>query len=1241
MTAFQLTPLLLANDPRSPLSAVSPLSSTSAKKRKWSHDILASSSTVPSTTSSANHSTTASPATTFRSLSLRPANGGGSGGDDTDEGSEAELDGGKRSRATGGAAGVVRWVRIQVEQDDGPSVVTHSSPPPPSLSSQTAASFFQLPTTKASAARTEDGASRLLALASANESKTSSQPITRTVGDSSSLSLSPPTRPRASTTPVTPSTGRSTPVGPAMHIKAADYHAFINSLPSATKKHKRRRPAVAHSQAAAAAVAPPSHFSPKFGSPVPPSRMQFTLPSVVLARKAAALAARGGQVVPAESPYAIPSPPPLTSSQPLTPYSQKLKEVKLEDVSGGFMRSSGSFMSLPSASPVSSISAYSCPSSSPQSVSSSSVSSPMFGPYPFNNLSLSSSTSSISSLPSFHRRFSVPSITSSLPISPVTTTATTGKPPLSRPRSSVHLRHPAIAQRMNKPGGRWRKLQTALRLNRRWQSYKQAMTDGPSGSGPSNGEDRSGDADSEDDEDEDSMDVDDDDIIDEEDDDGTVTEEEADSSPAATVSSSPYNPYAADNRVFVTARPPPPPLQLLQPSSSTSSSSSISARNKRPSQLASRRHTNPTNSSSSLLTIASSYIQSKRVPNSPSPLPLPLSPHSPMSPAPKSPSSASFHSRHISMMSAQQQQQGSRTPTPSTGTRSLSSYSSASSSLSSPASAAASTGIFIDHFALCLTLQFCDLRTLLHCKRINWLWYEHASSPLSWLSSRYRLLVAEEGAEPPSTVPLPRFATHLPVAVPSVPRFHTLSSTFCDTLTVSMRYLRSLDISSLPSGLSVQWLSSLLSAVPFLHTLSLSYNPWLTDEHLQLLPAQLPRLRYLDVSSCSLISRDGVAPLAQLALLSLDLSSSSLSDDDVDVLAPMTSLLSLNLSCNKHLTSECMEWLCGAMPQLLILDTSWTTIIAASPQSLRSPTQSHSQSQHGLPSPTSQLAPVAQLTSLLILNLSYSKHLDDDMLRSVRCCHALHTLDLFSCQEVTDQGLRWLCGADDSSLGEHEQQQLQPHAKAVIQRESGSAEAVAEVEQRRESRSTQPGSPTSFPINFAFASPRLLQSAPPSPPLLSSSRASSIGTLALPLSTFTLSSSRPASPVQPRRLLSAASSGASIASTPGRLSNPSTSQPSLSSCPLPSLASLSIGAIPLLSSSAIGSCLPLLPSLIAVDLQFTRVDDGTLLRLSEGWRRRADRRQAGMRSVQCSWCRYVTEEGRQRMRERLPHCQVV
>ena len=1216
MPAVQLTPLSLVTDVRPPPSAVSPLSAnSSARKRKWSHDILAS-SVNPLTASN-----TASPSQTFRSLSLRPS--AGVSGDEADGGTDAEMDGGKRSRADGGES-AVRWVRIQVEQDGGPSIVTHSSPPPPQ-SSRTVLSF---PSSKLlAAAQSTAGLHPQSTLSPPLQSKTSSQPVTLTVGGSSTLSLSPPARPRASTTPVTPTTARHTPLATAaMHLKAADYHAFINSLPSATKKHKRRRPAVPRSNAAA--VAPASQPLPVFGPPVPTARIQFTLPSLVLARKAAALAARGGQAAYAESPYAIPSPPPLTSSQLQTPQSHK--EEKLDD--GSFMHTYASFVSVPSASPVSSISAFSCPSSSPQSVSSSSVTSPMFGPYPFSNLSLSSSTSSISSLPAFHRRFSVPSIMSSSPMSPITTTG--GKPPLSRPRSSIHLRHPAIAQRLNKKGGKWRKLQTVLRLNRRWQTYRQAVVDSGK-SGQVNGEDEGGVADSEGEQSDDDMDVDDDDIIDEEQDD-TVTEEEADSGVAAVSSSSPYNPYAADNRVFVTARSPPPPLQLLQPVDGGTRGVSPLLSRKHPSLLASRRHTNPVNSSSSLLTIASSYIQSKRVPNSPSPLPLPLSPNSPMSPAPKSPSSASLHSRHISMMSAmqqqqQQQQQGSKPSSPSTTTRSLSSLSAASSTSVSAFSSSTSTstaGLFIDQFALCLILQFCDLRTLLHCKRISWLWYEHASSPLSWLSSRYRLLVAEEGAEQPSTVPLPHFATHLPVTVPSVPRFHALTSSFCDTLTVSVRYLRSLDISSLPFGISVQSLSSLLSAVPFLHTLSLSYNPWLTDGHLQLLPAQLPRLRYLDVSSCPLIHRDGIAPLTQLALLSLDLSSSSLCDDDMDVLAPMTSLLSLNLSCNKHLSSDCMEWLCAAMPQLLILDTSWTTLISASPSM-------HSPPQHGLSSSSTLLAPVAQLTSLLILNLSYSKHLDDDMLRSVRCCHSLHTLDLFSCQEVTDRGLGWLCGADDSG-GLEEQQQRDKAVTMEGQREGG--EVGADVE-HWDARGTQPSSPTSFPINFAFASPRLLQSAPPSPPLLSSSRASSIGTLALPLSSFTLSS-RPDSPVMPRRVLSASSSGASAFVTPARSSTSSAAFSLSSSCPLPSLASLSIGAIPLLSSSAIGACLPLLPSLIAVDLQFTRVEDATLIRLSEGWRRRADKRQAVMRSVQCSWCKDVTEEARERMREQLPHCQV-
>ena len=1208
MTALQLAPLLLGVEPHSPLSARSPLSAnSSAKKRKWSHDILACSS------ASAASSATASPTQPFRSLSLRPA--AGVSGDDASDGSDVEMDGGKRSRA-GGRESAVRWVRIQVESEGGPSVVTHTSPPP-TRSSHATHTFSPPSATAESTAQVAAAADRMLLAGS--EAKTASQPITLTTSAAHTLSVSTPSRPRASTTPITPTTARSTPLSAAaVHIKAADYHAFINSLPTATKKHKRRRPPSAYANSA---VAPASdQGQPLFGPPIPATRMQFTLPSVVLARKAAALA-RGGQAAAVESLYAIPSPPPLMS-QPVTPLCHTAD--KADD--GSFMRSYASFVSLPSASPESSISAFSCPSSSPQSVSSSSVNSPQFGSYPFTNLSLSSSASSIASLPSFHRRFSVPSITSSIPMSPSAVVG--GRPPLTRPRSSIHLRHPAIAKRMNKSGKRWRKLQTALRLNRRWQTYRQAMEDGGK-SGQSIGDNGRSELGSGGEEDDD-MDVDDDDDIIDEEDDASVTEEEADGSTVSVSSSSPYNPYAADNRVFVTAQPPPPPLQLTQPidNSVRGLSPSPSSSRKRPSQLASRRHTNPVNGSSSLLTIASSYIQSKRVPNLLSPQPLPMSPSSPISPAPKSPSSASFHSRHISMMSAlqQQQQQGSKPFTLVTDTRSLSSLSATSSGFasvfsSSATSSASPAGIFIDQFALCLTLQFCDLRTLLHCKRINWLWYEHASSPLSWLSSRYRLLVAEEAAEQPSSVPLPHFAAHLPVTVPSVPRFNALTSAFCDTLAVSMRYLRALDISSLPSGLSVQSLSSLLTAVPFLHTLSLSYNPWLTDSHLQLLPAQLPRLRYLDVSSCPLINRDGIAPLAQLALLSLDLSSSSLSDDDIDVLAPMTSLLSLNLSCNKHLSSDCMDWLCAAMPQLLILDTSWTTVISSSP-----PLQSPSQHRHGLSSLTSLHTPVAHLTSLLILNLSYSKHLDDDMLRSVRCCHALHTLDLFSCQEVTDRGLQWLCGAADSdSLPEQPQQQ------------HDSADVGAEC-QRRESRGTQPNSPTLFPINFAFASPRLLQSAPPSPPLLSASRGSSLGTLALPLSSFTLSSSRPASPVQPKRVLSTATSnGVTALSATVR----STSISSFSSCPLPSLASLSIGAIPLLSSSAIGSCLPLLPSLIAVDLQFTRVEDATLLRLSEGWRRRSEKRQAAMRSVQCSWCRHVTEEGRERVREQLPHCQVV
>ena len=897
------------------------------------------------------------------------------------------------------------------------------------------------------------------------------------------------------------------------------------------------------------------------------------------------------------------------------------------------MRSYASFASLPSESPVSSISAFSCPSSSPQSVSSSSVTSPTFGAYPFVSLALTSSTSSLSSLCSATRRFSVPSITSSSPISPAATSSAV-KPLLGRPRSSVHLRHPAIAQRLKKSGGKWRKLQMALRLNRRWQSYRQPMADG-SRSRALNGDTQSADGGSGDEEreaDDGAQDMDEDDIIDEEEEDDAVIEEEEDESAAAVSPSSPYNPYADNNKVFVTARPPPPPLQLTPPASdgarAVSPSSSSSSR-KRPSQLASRRHTNPTGSSSSLLAIASSYIQSKRVPNTLSPHPLPPSPHSPMSPAPKSPSSASFHSRHISMLSAQQQR-GSNPTTPVTTTRTLSSPS----AISSPSADTSHAGIFIDQFALCLTLHFCDVRTLLQCKRISWLWYEHASSPLSWVSSRHRLLVEEEGAEQAGTVPLPRFAPHLPVRLPSVPRFHALTSAFCDTLAVSMRYLRALDISSLPGGLSVHSLSALLSAVPFLHTLSLSYNPWLTDEHLQLLPGQLPRLRYLDVSSCPLVSRDGIAPLAQLALLSLDLSSSSLTDDDVDVLQPMTQLLSLNLSCSKRLTGDCVDWLCAALPQLLILDTSWTTIISASP-TVHTP----SQSLQGLSPPSPPLASLAQLTSLLILNLSYSKHLDDDMLRSVRCCHALHTLDLFSCQEVTDQGLRWLCGVDDSShIAEQERRDHTAHSAArKLHVESVGGDAVGEDEL---ARGTLLGHPTSFPINFAFASPRLLQSAPPSPPLLNDSGGSSIGTLALPLSSFTLSS-QPTSPVQSRRVLSAASASA-VLSTAAARSTAQSARGSLSAshCPLPSLASLSIGAIPLLSSAAIGACLPLLPSLIAVDLHFTRVDDAALARLSEGWRRRADRRQAAMRSVQCGWCKHVTEDGRARLREQLPYCEV-
>ena len=867
------------------------------------------------------------------------------------------------------------------------------------------------------------------------------------------------------------------------------------------------------------------------------------MPSVILARKAAALAAKGQPVTGGgEDPaYRMPGPPPLRGE------NKEAQDEKKETRADAF--SAVRYVD----SPASCVSAFSLPSSSPQSDASSTVVSPQFGPYSFPTLSLSTSSLSSGSSeahPSQRRRSSLPPSIRGEPLQPP-------QQGLVRQRSSVHLLvHPVLQQRLRK--SRWVKVQMAMRMKQRWKAYRhqqRRMEDT---------DEAPGDADrghqSADDDDDDDADMEFDDILDADNDGVQPPAPPAAPALTPTPASSPYNPYAADNRVVLTLHAPArvaPRMSIIPPV--LVCPAPLPAR---VSQLASRRHTNPTRGSP-LLSIEDVATQAKRSPApSSSSLAIPLSPAS-VSPrlSPRSPSSASLRSRHLSLLTSAP---SSPRPFPSP---------------LGHAAPPASTAVIIDHFALCLTLQYLDLPTLLQAKAVSWLWYEHANSPLSWLYTTLRLHLVEEDAETEPPLPLPPFLSGMPCTHARIPRVLRVTSTFVETLAVSVRYLRALDLSSLPGALSVSALSAVLSATPFVQSLSLSYNPWLSDGHLAVLPALLPRLRYLDVACSAAVTKEGLAALHPLRLLSLDLSScAALSDVDLEALLRLPTLLSLSLSSNKRLTPLALSFLCHALPHLLILDAAWTAI-ASSPSS----------------------STLTMLQQLLILNLSYSRHVDDDALRIIGQLRHLHTLDLFACQHITDVGVEAMCGIQ--TLAERQRDGDQPLDSAA---QAESAESTDEA----------PDSPKHFPLRFgAMASPRLL-SAPPSPPPLSAA-----SSLSLPFASFVISSRHASPKVNARSLrpVKAVGMDASVL--------------------LPSLSSLSIGALPMVSADVLSAGLCRLTALLSVDVQFSRMDDAGLRRIGEEWRRRA--RPRGRRSINTSWCKLVTEKGRQTLRDAAPDCEVV
>ena len=1114
----------------------SPFSPASLRKRKWSHDVLndSASTSLPSsplhryrsppapqlTHPNPSPASPASPSSPSTSLTRSPSA-------DADDAGAA-----KRTRPTAGDDPPVRWVKIQVDDSGGRSVVTHATTPPhqqPPLSPP-------LPSSHPSPSVAERTA-RLLALSSP-PSKSATQPLLHL----SSPSVTP-SRPLSLTTPIPSS---SSPVAPPLshpsHLNPSHYRAILSSLSPQRRSRARQK---------------------QRSGPPPP--IQFVLPSAILARKAAALAAKaeGGASTNVEA---------AGGGEERDVEGEAIKEAHCIPAPPAWKREERAEV-RPAPSPASSASStsMSVPCSSPQSLSSSAVVSPVFSPYSFPGLSLTSTSSTTSSSQSstgssFIRRFSLPPLTppSSLP-SP--TDAALPAPLFTRPRSSIHLAHPAIQHRLRH--SRWRKLQMAMRLKQRWKTYKLThtayhhMEEGPGAPDTGRQEEaaerqREGEGEVQDDEDDDD-DMGMDELIDATEDDAASLSSVSPSPPeAAPALQRPYDPYEEDNRIILALQP------VVAPSSSSSRrtlSPSPAPSRSIPSQLATRRHTNPTRGSPLLDISHGHLLQAKRsAPSTSTSLGPPLSP-GPVSPrtSPRSPSSASLRSRHLSLLAS-----APSSPLPRV---------------------VAVAAVVIDHFALCLTFQYLDLSTLLQAKAVNWLWYEHASSPLSWLYTSLHLQVMEEGAQLEPPLPLPPFAPGLPCAHLRPPPVHSLTPVFCETLAVSVRYLRALDLSSLPCALSVPSFSALLTATPFLHSLSLSYNGgWVSDSHLSALPLLVPRLRYLDLACSQLLTREGLAALHPLPLLSLDLSSCGVSDVDLEALLLLPSLLSLSLSSNQRLTPLAFSFLCHALPQLLIVDASWTSIAS---------------------SPSSSSLPL--LSSLLILNLSYSQHLDDDALTVIGRLRLLHTLDLFACQQLSDDGVQAMCG-------------VQPHNQQSAQQHDAAEQAEGERQKEEE-----PTRLTAFPIKFAMATPRLLQSAPPSPPLLSAS-----STLSLPFSSFGISS-RQTSPTLPVRSL--------VRAVP-RSASPS--PPTSSSALLPSLSSLSIGALPLVSALALATAVCRLPSLVSLDVQFSRMDDEGLRVIAEEWksRSRGASRLRLRRSINVSWCKAVTVEGKQMLHDLLPDCDV-
>ena len=201
--------------------------------------------------------------------------------------------------------------------------------------------------------------------------------------------------------------------------------------------------------------------------------------------------------------------------------------------------------------------------------------------------------------------------------------------------------------------------------------------------------------------------------------------------------------------------------------------------------------------------------------------------------------------------------------------------------------------------SLLLTLQFVGLATLLQCKRANWQWFDHASHTLAWLYSTLRVRVMEGGYTPPTLLPLSPFLG-LPCTHPVVPRLHAVTPAFIERVGVSIRYLRSLDLTAVPP-LTVGTFAPLMAATPFITSLTQSYNAWVGDDHLQALAEGAP----CTSTSPAVTSSQGKGwRLTRLPLISLDLSAMGLQDVDLEPLALLPSLLSLSLSSNRGLTPD-------------------------------------------------------------------------------------------------------------------------------------------------------------------------------------------------------------------------------------------------------------------------------------------------------------------------------------------------